>query len=257
MPSDCLSLTTRGGGIHVIRMMQPERRNALSDPMRAALRDALRAAHADNQVRSIVLTGSGGCFCAGGDIKGMGQPVPVALERLEVLHDIIRLIAQGPKPVVASVDGAAYGGGLSLAICCDSVVAARDARFCASFGRVGLVPDMGCMWSLPRRIGIARAQRLMQTGREIRGPEAVEIGLADVLAEGDLLDAALAEAAALVPSAPLPAAHLRPTIARHHGNLDAVLAEEREAQAALFATRDHDEARRAFLEKREPMFNGT
>lgn len=243
-------------GIRLVEMMQPERRNALSDAMRGDLRDALRAAHADAGVKAIVLAGSGGCFCAGGDIKAMGQPVPVAMERLEVVHDIIRLIAQGPKPVVAAVDGAAYGGGMSLALACDVVVATKGARFCASFARVGLVPDMGLMWSLPRRVGAARAQRLMLDGREIMGAQAVGIGLADVLATGDLIDTALAEARTLVPAAPLPAAHLKPILAEHHGDLDAVLADERAAQAALFATRDHDEARRAFLEKRAPEFTG-
>lgn len=256
MPDACLEIADHAGGVRSLTMMQPERRNALSDEMRGGLRDALKAAHADQSVRSVVLAGSGGCFCAGGDIKAMGQPVPVALERLEVVHDIIRLIAEGPRPVVAAVDGVAYGGGLSLALACDAVVATEDARFCASFGRVGLVPDMGAMWSLPRRVGPAMAQRLLLNGQEIGGRHAVAIGLADVLAEGDLAEAALAEARALVPAAPLPAAHLKPIIAKCHGDLDTVLAEERAAQAALFATADHDEARRAFLEKRRPVFTG-
>ncbi|MGR3372871.1 enoyl-CoA hydratase/isomerase family protein [Pseudooceanicola nanhaiensis] len=256
MTAACLRTEDRAGGIRLIAMMEPDRRNALSDAMRGALRDALRLAHDDPAVKAILITGSGGCFCAGGDIKGMGQPAPVALERLEVVHDVIRLIALGPKPVVAAVEGVAYGGGMSLAACCDVVVAAEGARFCASFSRVGLVPDMGAMWSLPRRMGAARAQRMMLDGREVKGPEAVELGLADLLADGDTVDTAVAEAQRLVPAAPLPAAHLRPIIARYHGDLTAVLAAEREAQAALFATRDHDEARRAFLEKRTPEFNG-
>lgn len=255
-PAGCLDITDHPGGIRRIAMMEPDRRNALSDAMRGALRTALGQAHADRAVRAIVLTGSGGCFCAGGDIKAMGQPIPVALERLDVVHDIIRLIALGPKPVVAAVDGVAYGGGMSLALACDSVVATEGARFCASFGRVGLVPDMGAMWSLPRRVGAARAQRLLLTGVEVRGVRAVELGLADLLAEGDLDTAALDEARALVPAAPLPAAHFKPIIARHHGDLEAVLRAERDAQAALFATDDHAEARTAFLEKRPPAFTG-
>lgn len=255
MSAGCLS-TQREGVTLVMRMTQPDRRNALSDEMRGMMVEALRTAHTDASLRSVVITGSGGCFCAGGDIKGMGQPVDIALRRLDVVHDLIRLIALGPKPVVAAVDGVAYGGGMSLATACDSVVATPGARFCASFGRVGLVPDMGAMWSVPRRIGAARAQRFLQSGREIRGAEAVSAGLADILAEGDEVEAALEEAAALVPAAPLPAAHLRPIIARYHGDLEAVLADERRAQGALFETADHDEARRAFLEKRPPDFTG-
>jgi 2-(1,2-epoxy-1,2-dihydrophenyl)acetyl-CoA isomerase len=238
-------------------MAEPARRNALSDAMRAALRDALREAHADRQVQALVLTGAGGCFCAGGDIKAMGQPIPVALARLDVVHDIVRLIALGPKPVVAAVDGAAYGGGMSLALCCDLVVASETARFCASFARVGLMPDMGLMWSLPRRVGTARAQQIMLDASERQGLEAAQTGLVDIVVEGDPLPRAMNEARKLVPAAPLPAAHLRRIIARHHGDLDAVLRDERAAQAEMFSTHDHTEARMAFLDKRQPTFTGT
>lgn len=256
MAFDGLHIRDDRGGIRVLTMAEPTRRNALSDDMRGALRDALQSAHDDAAVRALVLTGSGGCFCAGGDIKAMGQPIPIALKRLDVVHDIVRLIALGPKPVVAAVDGAAYGGGMSLALCCDLVVAAESARFCASFARVGLVPDMGIMWSLPRRVGAARAQQILLDGRDRAGPEAVETGIADILADGDPVARAIDAAGTLVPAAPLPAAHLRPILARHHGDLESVLRDERAAQAALFATQDHDEARRAFLEKRPPEFSG-
>lgn len=257
MAFDGLTIQDAEGGIRVISMAEPARRNALSDAMRAALRDALRQAHADRQVQALVLTGAGGCFCAGGDIKAMGQPIPVALARLDVVHDIVRLIALGPKPVVAAVEGAAYGGGMSLALCCDQVVASDTARFCASFARVGLLPDMGLMWSLPRRAGAARAQQIMLDARERHGVEAVQSGLIDILVEGDPLPRAIEAARALVPAAPLPAAHLRRIIARHHGDLDAVLRDERAAQAEMFSTNDHNEARHAFLDKRPPKFSGT
>lgn len=256
MAFEVLHIRDESGGIRVLTMAEPARRNALSDDMRGALREALQAAHDDPSVRALVLTGSGGCFCAGGDIKAMGQPIPIALKRLDIVHDIVGLIALGPKPVVAAVDGAAYGGGMSLALCCDLVVAAETARFCASFARVGLVPDMGIMWSLPRRVGAARAQQILLDGRERAGPEAVETGMADILTDGDPVARAIDAAHALMPAAPLPAAHLRPILARHHGDLEAVLRDERAAQATLFATQDHDEARRAFLEKRPPEFSG-
>ncbi|MFD1510247.1 enoyl-CoA hydratase/isomerase family protein [Lacimonas salitolerans] len=256
MAFEGLRIRDESGGIRVLTMAEPARRNALSDDMRGALRDALQAAHDDASVRALVLTGSGGCFCAGGDIKAMGQPIPIALKRLDIVHDIVRLIALGPKPVVAAVDGAAYGGGMSLALCCDLVVAAESARFCASFARVGLVPDMGIMWSLPRRVGAARAQQILLDSRERAGAEAVETGMADILTDGDPVARAIDAAHALMPAAPLPAAHLRPILARHQGDLESVLRDERAAQATLFATQDHDEARRAFLEKRPPEFSG-
>lgn len=252
----CLLASVAEGGVLVLTMNLSRRKNALSDELRNGLRDALGAAMADTAIRSVVLTGSGGCFCAGGDIKGMGRPIPEATQRLEVLHDVIRMIALGPKPVVAAVEGVAYGGGWSLAACCDTVVAHASARFCASFGKVGLVPDMGIMWSLPQRVGPARARRLLQSGREVGAAEAVEIGAADVLTDDDPVACAIDEARALVPFAPLPATYLRAIISEHHGALSAVLAAERKAQQALFATRDHAEAREAFLEKRPPRFMG-
>ncbi len=257
MAFDGLHIDQAQGGVRIITLADPDRRNALSDEMRHGLRDALRAAQDTPDVKAIVLTGAGGCFCAGGDIKAMGLPVPQALQRFDILHEIVRLIALGTKPVVAAVNGAAYGGGMSLALCCDLVVATETARFCASFARVGLVPDMGLMWSLPRRVGAAKAQQMMLSGREYRGAAAVDLGLADMLATGDPVATAIDEARALMPAAPLPAAHLRPINARHHGDLDAVLRDERAAQAALFGTDDHQEARRAFLEKRPPVFGGT
>lgn len=256
MAFDGLEIQDKADGIRVLTLAQPARRNALSDDMREALRDALQAAHDDRSVRALVLTGAGGCFCAGGDIKAMGQPIPIALKRLDVVHDIVRLIVLGSKPVVAAVDGVAYGGGMSLALCCDQVVAAQSARFCASFARVGLVPDMGIMWSLPRRVGAAQAQKILQDGIERSGAQAVETGMADALTDGDPVPQAVDAARALVPAAPLPAAYLRPILARHHGDLEGVLRDERDAQAALFGTQDHDEARRAFLEKRSPEFSG-
>jgi 2-(1,2-epoxy-1,2-dihydrophenyl)acetyl-CoA isomerase len=257
MAFDGLRIEDADCGTRVLTLADPARRNALSDDMRAALRTALRDAHDATGVRTIVLTGAGGCFCAGGDIKAMGQPVDRAVERLDVLHDVVRLIAMGPKPVVAAVDGPAYGGGMSLALCCDVVVAASGARFCASFARVGLLPDMGLMWSLPRRAGAARAQQIMLSGREYRGACAVQVGIADILADGDPVPRAMEEARALMPAAPLPAGHLRPIIARHHGDLESVLQDERAAQATLFETNDHQEARSAFLDKRPAAFSGT
>lgn len=252
----CLKIADHPGNLRVLIMNTPARRNALSDEMRKALREALTRAQQDPEVRAIVLTGAEGIFCAGGDIKAMGQPVPIALKRLDVLHDVVRLIALGPKPVVAAVEGVSYGAGMSLALACDCVVTTETARFCASFSRIGLAPDCGILWSLPRRVGAAFAQRILMDGRERKGAEAIEIGLADVLAEGDLLAAALAQADALVPAAAQPTAYIKSIIAQHFGDLNAVLAAEREAQAALFLTKDHAEAAAAFLEKRPPVFTG-
>lgn len=254
--SECLKIEEHPENLRMLVMNTPARRNALSDEMREALRAALTSAHNDPKVRAIVLSGAEGIFCAGGDIKAMGQPVPIALKRLDILHDVVRLIALGPKPVVAAVEGVAYGAGMSLALACDCVVATKTARFCASFSRIGLAPDCGLLWSLPRRVGPACAQQILMDGRERKGIEAIDIGLADVLAQGDIRAAALAQASALVPAATRPNIYIKSIIAQHFGDLNAVLAAEREAQAALFMTKDHAEATAAFLEKRPPVFIG-
>lgn len=245
-------------GVLTLTLNEPERRNALSVAIREALREALVAAQTDPEVRAVVLTGAGGCFCAGGDIHAM-QPGDVVggRRKLGVLHDVVRLLAAGEKPTVAAVSGPAYGGGFGLATACDYVVADATARFCASFGRVGLVPDCGILWTLPQRVGAARARHLFLEARVVDAPAALEMGIADALTAPDALaDKARELAAGACRLAPLPAGHLKRLMADRAESLEDVLTAEMDAQMQLFATQDHAEARAAFLQKRAPVFRG-
>ncbi|WP_148219591.1 enoyl-CoA hydratase/isomerase family protein [Azospirillum sp. B510] len=172
----------RDGAVCVLTMTYPERRNAFSSAMRRALLDRFdHLMHNDPECRAIVLTGAAGSFCAGGDLSEMKErPVILARQVFEVPRDLVRTMVCGPKPIVAAVEGVAFGAGLSLVCACDHVVAATDGRFCAAFLKVGLLPDTGILWTLPRRVGFAKARELMLFASEIDGMAAQELGLADL-----------------------------------------------------------------------------
>ncbi|WP_298726057.1 enoyl-CoA hydratase-related protein [uncultured Ferrovibrio sp.] len=244
--------------LRIIRLNNPAKRNALSLDLRAALIAAVKDAMADDAVRALVLTGSGGAFCAGGDISSMHNVAGVAgRQRLANLHELVRLMVAGPKPVIAAVEGYAYGAGMSLALLCDQVVTASDAKFCCSFNKVGLMPDMAALWTVPQRVNAGWTRRLLMLAEEIDGETAGRIGLADqVVAPGEALGAALALADRFASLAPLPVGFIKSTLARGPQPLEALLAQEADGQALLFNSADFAEGRDAFLEKRQPVFKG-
>ena len=245
----------RDGQTAVLTLNYPERRNALAIPMRRALVEALERIEADPALRAIVITGAGGTFCAGGDISGMDvADLAAGRERFRLTHQLVRLLVKGSKPIVAAVEGWCVGAGLSLAMCCDTVMAARDARFAAGFGKIGLIADLGLLHTLPARIGQGRARQVFLYGDPMNANRAEQIGLVDELVEpGNALDAATARARRLAEAAPLPVALTRQWLA---AGLDAALDWEREAQSSLFLTADHAEGKAAFLQKRPPRFSG-
>ena len=146
--ADSLVTVELQGAIAVVSLNAPQQRNALTLPLRSALLEALDPLMGDDTTRAIVLTGAGGTFCAGGDLKSMrpGEPL-YARHRLMGGHRLVRLLVEGPKPVISAVEGAAFGAGLSLAVIADWCVCARDARFGTAFGKVGLMPDLGMLWA--------------------------------------------------------------------------------------------------------------
>lgn len=249
----------RDGAIAVVTLEAPERLNALSPYMRKEFRDRLCEANQDAEVRSIVLTGAGKAFCAGGDVRQMSERTTplVARQRLQVLHDVIRQIMGGPKPVVAAVEGVAYGAGLSVAAACDHVIAGQGSRFSAAFGRLGLVADCGLFWTLPQRAGLGATRDLLMTGRPINANEACRIGVVDqVVHDGQAMECALAKAREYESIAPLAIAATKSALIRRPASLEDALHIEADLQDFLRSTQDHAQACEAFLKKRTMEFKG-
>ncbi len=246
-------IETRDGATVILTLDYPERRNALAMPMRQRLVDALEVIEADRALCAIVITGAGGTFSAGGDISDMDvADLAAGRERFRLAHRLVRLLIKGSKPVIAAVEGWCAGAGLSIAMCCDTVVAAEGARFAAGFGKIGLIADLGLLHTLPARIGQGRARQIFLYGEPTDAARAVAIGMADhVVPSGTALQAALARAALFHAAAPLPVAMTKQYLA---AGLDAALDWERDAQSTLFLTADHAEGRAAFLGKRPPTF---
>jgi len=243
------------GPVRIITLNRPERRNALDLPDRADLLDAL--VDADRTARAIVLTGAAPTFSSGGDIRSMSADPEVGRRRLDLVNAVARQMITSSTPLVAAVEGGAFGLGLSLACATDLVVAGRSARFAASFARIGLVPDTGLCYTLPQRVGRARARQLLLTARTVDSSEAVQLGLVDELVDdGEALVRALKLADRLATlSAPMTAG-LRRILSQPDQSLEALLAAEAEVQLELFAGPEFAEGRSAFLERRRPDFAG-
>ena len=177
---------------------------------------------------------------------------------MKLLHDSVRMIAAGPKPVIAAVEGHAAGAGLCIAAACDIVVASREARLSCTFNKIGLFPDLGGAWSLPLRMGLGRAKLLMMTGRTIDAAEGQRMGLVEQIAEpGQALADALALAQEMTALSPLSNGMVKAVLARGPMALEDLLASETDAQAALYGSADFQEGRQAFLAKRKPVFKGS
>ncbi|MQA84423.1 MAG: enoyl-CoA hydratase [Streptosporangiales bacterium] len=257
--------------VRTVTINVPAKRNAIDVVTRDELAQVLAEAMDDPEVRALVLTGAGGTFSSGGDVSQMprgktageapgetgGEGASGARARLEIMGTVVRHLVAGPKPVVAAVEGYAFGAGLSLVAACDHVVAARNARFCCAFGRVGLLADAGALWTLPQRVGLGAAKELLMFSDVIDAERAHALGLVDHVTEpGDALRAAGERAARLADAAPLPIAKTKEMLARWPLTVDEVLDEEVSTQARLWASADFAEGAAAFLERRAPRFEG-
>ena len=243
-------------GIVRIGLNRPDKRNALDPELRLALIEAMAEATTDNGVHAIILAGNGGNFCAGGDIASMrGLDPQRGRARMRSNHRMVRMVAESEKPVIAAVEGYAVGAGAGLALLADTVVLAETGAIGFPFFKVGLVPDYGILFSLPRRVGQARARQILLYARILHGRDALDEGLADELAPEGKADAqALERACELAAMPPYAFALCKRQIGLAPVSLDSALEMEALAQASCFATEDFTEGRAAFAEKRTPNF---
>lgn len=248
------------GSALVITMSNPGRRNAFYPEMRNRMSQVISDAASDSSVRAIILTGEGEHFCSGADLKrvaGADNSALAVRERLKAVHRLLNLIVAGAKPTIAAVEGDAFGAGFSMAVAADVVVAGGGARFGASFVKIGLLPDMGLLRTLPQRIGLARAKRIMMTGRPVEAVEALAIGMVDELApRGGSLARALEIAEELAQAAPLPLSAIKAALAQGISSLDDVAQLEMNIVPSLADSEDHKAAREAFLNKGSAVFVG-
>lgn len=247
-------------GVATLRLNRPEALNAIDHTMADELGEVLERLRHDTAVRAVVLTGAGGAFCAGGDVRGTAGAGPrTALQLhqgMERFHRMVLALHRLPQPAIAAVDGVAFGAGFSLLLLCDLVLLSERARLCMAFQRIGLVPDCGALYTLPRAVGMQRARELVLSGREIGAQEARDIGLALEVLPAAMLQARARELARSLCGASAQAlAFAKQALDLAWGaDLGAVLAQEAALQAIVLGTPYVAEAGRRFVAKEPPLF---
>ncbi|MBA2756495.1 MAG: enoyl-CoA hydratase/isomerase family protein [Chloroflexi bacterium] len=256
---DGLRIETRASVV-TLTLDRPDSLNALTVPLKVALLEALLAIARSSAIRVVVLTGAGRAFCAGQDLAERAEPdaPPLEVELRERYNPMVRALRDLPQPVIAAINGVAAGAGASLALASDLRIASVDARFVLAFGRIGLVPDSGLTWLLPRLVGAARAAELALVGDPLGANEALAIGLVGrVVPAAELLPAAHALADRIAEGPPRALAMTKRLLeAGWSTDLDEALEAEAAAQGLAGASADHAEGLAAFREKRPPRFSG-
>src|SRR5919112_4740392 len=247
-------------GYRRITLNRPDRLNALQPEMADAIIAALDDAQADESCRAVLLTGAGRGFCAGQDLTAIAGTYPDDIaDLLDSYHPVIEKIRELPLPVVAAVNGVAAGAGCNLALTCDIVIASRSASFMQAFSRIGLIPDCGGTWFLPRLVGPARARALMMLAEPLPAETAVEWGMIWQAVDDERLMPEAHILAARLASGPTVALGLIKQALDESGDNDLAgqLDLERDLHIEAAETPDHAEGVRAFLEKRPPVFTGS
>lgn len=246
--------------IAIVTLNRPEAMNALNLSIREELYQALKRAENDPDIKVLIITGAGDrAFCAGGDITTMKDIRPLeGRDRLKRLQRVTLCMVEMEKIVIAAVNGYAIGGGCNLAMAADLIIASDRAQFGQSFIHVGVISDLGGLYFLPRRVGIAKAKELLFTARMISASEAERIGLVNSVVPHEELMKVSMEIARKISSGPSKVIGMMKTILRHTANMDlrSVLEIEAQTQDICFQTEDFKEGVRAFLEKIEPKFVG-
>ena len=248
---------TREGAVQTIVLNRPDKLNALNRAVHAGIRDALKEAR-DPGVRAVVITGAGRGFCAGQDLSEFEQMAEVGTALRETYHPNVLAIRALEKPVVAAVNGACAGAGLSLACACDIRVASDAASFVPGFVGIGLVPDSGGTFFIHRLLGAPRAFEWMTSNRRLTAAEAHAWGLVSEVVEADAFAGRVAELAATLAAGPTRAIGMTKRLFDHAGTatLEEQLEHEAQLQAAAVASEDFREGVAAFGEKRAPEFRG-
>lgn len=250
----------KNGGVATITLNRPEVYNAFNNELSFELQDAFKAVKKDEEVRVVVLTGEGKAFCSGQDLKAsQADPNRSFAESVRKRYNpLIKAMRELPKPVIGRINGVAAGAGCSLALACDIVVAAEEAKLIEVFINIGLVPDSGSSYFLPRLVGSAKAFELCTTGAKVSAQEALELGMVNKVVPLDQLDEAVKGYTDYYASAPTKAIGLIKKMLNksQHANLEEMLEYEAYNQEIAGATADHKEGVQAFLEKRKPVYKG-
>lgn len=247
-------------GVATITLNRPDVYNALNDGITYELQDALKAVAKDDAVRVVVLTGAGKAFCSGQDLKAAsGQEKRSFMDSLHKRYNpIIRAMRSLPKPIIARLNGVAAGAGCSLALACDLIVAAEEATLIEVFINIGLVPDSGSSYFLPRLVGMTKAFELCSMGSRVKAQEALELGLVNRVVPANQLDAIVKEYTDFYSAAPTQAIGLIKKMLHKAttSTLDEMLEYEAYCQEIAGSSHDYNEGVTAFLEKRKPNFIG-
>jgi 2-(1,2-epoxy-1,2-dihydrophenyl)acetyl-CoA isomerase len=259
MPYTFLSLETNNG-VATITLNRPEVFNALNDEITFELQDALKVIGKDNSIRVVVLTGAGKAFCSGQDLKSSaGQEKRSFMDSLHKRYNpIVRAMRNLPKPIIAKVNGVAAGAGCSLALACDIIVASEEASLIEVFINIGLVPDSGSSYFLPRLVGMAKAFEWATMGTKIKATEAALYGLINKAVPADQLDKTVEEYAGYFAKAPTKSIGLiKKMLAKSAtSSLEEMLDYEAYCQEIAGSSNDYKEGVKAFREKRKPDFKG-
>ncbi len=256
-------LVTSDGSVTTITLNRPDKLNAFGGAMREELLDALRVADGEKSCRVVVITGAGRAFCAGGDVDFMAGlqrngNIDAFRKLLDAGRDIVTQLASMPKPVIASINGVAAGAGCNLALACDMRLASDSAKLGETFVRIGIHPDWGGTWLLPRLVGYGRAMELLTTGRMVNADEALRIGMVDrVVPAAELAAETDALARAIANGPPLAIAGIKRAMqASERNDLRAQINLESQHQLDCFRSRDAAEGMAAFFERRTASFEG-
>ena len=249
-------------GVLTVTLNRPDRLNAFNPEMHKELRKALERALDEAAVRAVLLTGAGRGFCAGQDLSERNvaddAPIDLSVSLGSHYNPLVRRLRELPKPIVCAVNGVAAGAGANIALACDLVIAARSASFVQSFARLGLVPDSGGTWFLPRLAGSARAMGLALLGEKISAEQAQQWGLIwKVVEDADLVKEAEALARSLAQGPTKGYGLVKKALNASWGNsLDAQLELERDLQREAGLSQDYREGVAAFMQKRKPEYKG-